>query len=148
MRKAWIENDRIRDICPGDPFALYHADVAKLYDTDVPDEAVNGDGWVNGKLVKLEQTAQVEPPEPTPAPISIIGPIAFQMLFTVDELTALEAAKATDLKVRVFSKLLDDPRTDEVNRNLPQVQDYLRYCEAAGYLSPGRAEVILYGKLI
>ena len=71
----------------------------------------------------------------------------FEKKSNVDELAALEAAKDTDPKVRVFSKLPDDARTDEINRNLPQVQDYLRYCEAAGYLPSGRAEVILYGKL-
>ena len=59
MRYAWIENQRIRDIAFGDPNSLYHPDVAKFYDTDVPDEAINGDGWVNGNLVK---------PVPTPPP--------------------------------------------------------------------------------
>jgi hypothetical protein len=37
MRKAWIEN---------------HPDVAVFYDTEVPDDAVNGDGWIDGVLVK------------------------------------------------------------------------------------------------
>lgn len=54
MKYAWIENDRIRDIAFGDPSNLYHADVAKFYDTEVPDEAENGDGWVNGQLIKQE----------------------------------------------------------------------------------------------
>jgi hypothetical protein len=61
--KAWIENEKIRDIAHSDPFEIYHPDVAKLYDTEVPADATNGDGWVNGKLVK-----QVIP-EPTPASI-------------------------------------------------------------------------------
>jgi hypothetical protein len=61
--KAWIENERIRDIAHSDPFEIYHPDVAKFYDTEVPDEAENGDGWVNGKLVKPVI------PEPVPAPI-------------------------------------------------------------------------------
>lgn len=61
--KAWIENDRIRDIClGGDPFACYHPDVAKFYDTEVPDDARNGDGWIDGQLIKPE------PPPPPPAP--------------------------------------------------------------------------------
>lgn len=60
MRFAWIENERIRDICQGgNPALCYHPDVANFYDTQVPDDAVNGDGWVNGQLVK---------PEPAPAP--------------------------------------------------------------------------------
>ncbi len=63
MKYAWIENERIRDIAPGNPVEFYHPDVAKLYDTEVPDDAANGDGWVNGQLVKPEPA----PPAP-PAP--------------------------------------------------------------------------------
>jgi hypothetical protein len=63
MKYAWIENERIRDIAPGNPEQIYHPDVAVLYDTQVPDDAANGDGWVNGQLVKPEPA----PPAP-PAP--------------------------------------------------------------------------------
>lgn len=52
MRKAWIENERIRDIAHSEPTDIYHPDVAVFYDTEVPDDAVNGDGWVDGVLVK------------------------------------------------------------------------------------------------
>jgi hypothetical protein len=57
MKYAWIENDRVRDICHGDPNECYHPDVANFYNTQVPDNAVNGDGWVNGALVKPEPRA-------------------------------------------------------------------------------------------
>lgn len=64
MKWAWIENDRVRDVClGGNPNECYHPDVAKFYDTEVPDEAVNGDGWVDGQLVK-----PVPPPPPPPPP--------------------------------------------------------------------------------
>lgn len=63
MAWAWIENDRIRDVCHGDPAECYHPDVAIFYDTQVPDNAVNGDGWIDGALVKPEP-----PPPPAPAP--------------------------------------------------------------------------------
>jgi hypothetical protein len=63
MKYAWIENDRIRDVAPGNPVEFYHPDVAAFYDTQVPDDAANGDGWVNGQLVKPELA-----PEPAPAP--------------------------------------------------------------------------------
>ena len=63
MKYAWIENNQIRDIAHSDPEKIYHLDIAKFYDTQVPDNAVNGDGWVNGALVKPEP-----PPAPTPAP--------------------------------------------------------------------------------
>jgi hypothetical protein len=65
MKFAWIENDRIRDICPGDPASHYHPDVAVFYDTLVPDDAANGDGWVNNQLVKPAPPA---PPAPVPPP--------------------------------------------------------------------------------
>ena len=52
MKFAWIENDRIRDIAQANPVDIYHPDVAALYDTEVPDDAVTGDGWVNGQLIK------------------------------------------------------------------------------------------------
>ena len=49
MPKAWIENNIIRDICHwGDPFDFFHPDVAKLYDTDVPDTAEKGMVQNNG----------------------------------------------------------------------------------------------------
>lgn len=64
MKYAWIENARIRDIClGGEPNACYHPDVAQFYDTQVPDNAVNGDGWIDGQLVK-----PVPPPPPPPPP--------------------------------------------------------------------------------
>ena len=63
MKYAWIEADKIRDICHADPSGCYHPDVAKFYDTEVPDDAVNGDGWIDGNLVKPEPA----PPAP-PAP--------------------------------------------------------------------------------
>jgi hypothetical protein len=64
MKYAWIENDKIRDICQGgDPEKHYHPDIAALYDTQVPDDAENGDGWVNGQVVKPVI------PEPQPAPV-------------------------------------------------------------------------------
>jgi hypothetical protein len=63
MKYAWIENDNIRDICQGgEPSNCYHPDVAKFYDTQVPDDAVNGDGWVNGTLVKPEPAPAATPP--------------------------------------------------------------------------------------
>ena len=146
MKYARVVADTAVDVRAEAPEGFFTPEVVAEF-VEVPDQVE--DGWlvVDGEWQAPTPPEPAPPPEPTPEPIPIIGPIAFQMLFTLDELTALEAAKATDPKVRVVSKLLEDPRTDEVNRNLPQVQDYLRYCEAAGYLSSGRAEAILYEKL-
>jgi hypothetical protein len=62
MKLAWIENEVIRDIAWTTPSKIYHPDVAVNYDTEVPDDAENGDGWVNGALVK--KPAPVEPLAP------------------------------------------------------------------------------------
>lgn len=70
MKYAWIEDNRIRDICQGgDPSACYHPDVAVFYDTEVPDDAVNGDGWVDGVLVKpvVPEPQVIEVPAEAPA---------------------------------------------------------------------------------
>lgn len=146
MKKAWIENDRIRDIAPGNPEELYHPDIAKLYDTDVPDDAENGDGWVEGQLVKPKPPAYPNLPQPTPIPL--IGPIAFQMLFKVDELVAIDAAKETNAAIRIFWKLLDDPRTDYVDRNLEPIQSVLQSLEADGLIGAGRAQEIIHGEVV
>lgn len=81
------------------------------------------------------------------ASVPLIGPIAFQMLFKVEELVAIDAAKETNAAIRIFLKLLDDPRTDFVDRNLESVQTMLRNLEAGGLIGPGRAEEILHGSV-
>ena len=65
MKWAWIEDDRIRDIAPGEPSDWYHPDVAVFYDTEVPDEAENGDSWVDGVLTK-RPVPELEPIAPPP----------------------------------------------------------------------------------
>jgi hypothetical protein len=61
MKKAWIEANVIRDIAHAAPEDIYHPDVAGYYTVAVPDNAANGDGWVNGELVKREIAPVVEP---------------------------------------------------------------------------------------
>lgn len=63
MKYAWIENDKIRDVAHSNPTEIYHTNVAAFYTTQVPDDAVNGDGWVNGALVKPAPTPPA-PPSP------------------------------------------------------------------------------------
>jgi hypothetical protein len=64
MKYAWIENERIRDICEGgDPADCYTANVAVYYDTLVPDDAKDGDGYVDGQVIPAPV-----PPAPLPPP--------------------------------------------------------------------------------
>ena len=51
MKYAWIENGRIRDVVSGDPAEVFHPDIAKFYDTPVPQDAANGDGWIDGQCL-------------------------------------------------------------------------------------------------
>lgn len=81
MRKAWIENDRIRDIAHSDPIEIYHPDVAVFYDTEVPDEAENGDSWVDGVLTK----------RPIPEPGPVVPPVRTWDIDSIrDKLTLAE----------------------------------------------------------
>ena len=63
MKYAWIQDEKIRDICQGgNPEDCYTPNVAAYYDTLVPDEAKNGDGYVNGQWIPAP------PPPPPPVP--------------------------------------------------------------------------------
>jgi hypothetical protein len=66
MKYAWIENNRIRDICQGgNPNECYTPNVAINYSTLVPDEARNGWDYVNGvasePIVPEEPEVLLEP---------------------------------------------------------------------------------------
>lgn len=59
MKYAWVENEKIRDICQGgNPTECYTFDVAANYTVSVPDDAKNGDGYVDGEWI----------PAPVPTP--------------------------------------------------------------------------------
>jgi hypothetical protein len=139
MKKAWIENNQIRDIALGDPASLYHHDVAQFYDTDVPDEAQNGDGWVNGQLV----------PRPTPETVApdvvypTVSAIEFKLLFTSSERVAIKTS--VDPVVQDFFGLVEDPRLTNVRLGLKSTQHALAYLEAVGILDAGRKDEILTG---
>lgn len=63
MKYAWIQDEKIRDICQGgNPEDCYTADYAIYYDTLVPDEAQNGDGYVNGQWIPAPPPAPLPPP--------------------------------------------------------------------------------------
>lgn len=45
MKYAWIENDHVRDVAPGDPFQFYAPEVAQFYSTLIPDDIQQGATW-------------------------------------------------------------------------------------------------------
>ena len=91
MKYAWIENDKIRDVAHDEPSKIYHPDVAVFYSTQVPNDAANGDGWVNGALVKPVI------PEPTP-PARQWTPDSFRSQMTLAEKTKWDSDSAPEIK--------------------------------------------------
>ena len=143
MRKAWIESNVIRDIAPeGDPFNSYHADVAKFYDTEVPDEAENGDTFKDGVLTKRPIPEPVIP-EPAPFVPPTVSVVQYKMLFTSQERIA--AKNSTDPVIIDLQDLLNDPRTLTVNLALKSISDALDYMTSINLLAPGRKAEILTG---
>jgi len=51
MKHAWIENDIVRDVAPGDPFKFYHPDIAAYYNTLIPEDIQMGAAWDGEKWV-------------------------------------------------------------------------------------------------
>jgi hypothetical protein len=155
MKKAWIQNDVIRDVANGDPYSLYHSDVAKFYDTDVPDNAENGDAFKDGTLTKRPvYVAPVVVPEPPVVVPPKVGPIAFKLLFTAPERITAKQLRATDPGLDDFWGLLDDPRTDVVDLSLASTQGAIEYTltkvKAAGVTVdiPARKAEILIGVVL
>lgn len=145
MKKAWIENERIRDVALGNPEELYHSEIAKLYDTNVPDDAENGDGWVNGTLVKPVVPEPVDPPAPVVVPPKV-SPVEFKLLFTAPERVAIKAS--TDPVVQDFFEIVNDPRLTYVDLGLQSTKDAIGYLQSKGLLTAERAAVILTGVLV
>ena len=89
MKYAWIENNMVRDVAHDEPSKIYHPDVAVFYTTQVPDDAVNGDGWINGALVK---------PEPPPPPARRWTADNFRTGMTLAEKTKWDNDSAPEIK--------------------------------------------------
>ena len=136
--KAWIENGIIRDIAHSEPSEIYHADIAKNYDIEVPDDAQNGDTFVDGILTK----PVIEPV----APVAVIesktlSPIEFKLRFTAPERVAIY--QSTDLIVKDFVSLLDDVRLTQVDLTLQSTINAIDYLIIQNLLEPSRKNEIL-----
>lgn len=143
MKKAWIENDTVRDICPGNPAECYHPDIAAHYNTDVPDDTVNGATLVDG-----EWTNPVIP-EPTPvepaAPKIKVSPVEFKLLFTGAERIAIKTARLTNPILEDAFEILEDTRLKEVDLSIKSNQDLIAYMVTLGLLNHDRADQIING---
>lgn len=149
MKYAWIENDRIRDISPGNPAECYTPEIAAHYSTEVPDDAQNG--WIkDGDTWAAPPTPPVPPEPEPPEPVVMypkITPVQFKMLFTSAERIAIKAAKTTDPVLEDAFEILEDPRLTEVDLGINSNQDLLLYMVSNGLITDARRMEILTGKL-
>lgn len=104
-----------------DPASNFHPEIASQF-VAVPDKV--GLGWLKtGSTWAAPATVDI-----TPAPVyPIVSPIAFQMLFTPAEMVAAIDLQKTDKTLAAFWKLVDDPRTDQVDLGLDAVQNAVEY---------------------
>lgn len=142
--KAWIENNRVREICKGEPSELYHPDIAKNFDTDVPDDVKVGVELIDGEWVN---PAPIEPVEPEIV-YEKVSPIEFKMLFTMSERLAINPLKQTDEIIKDWFEILDDARLTFVDLGLKSTQDALNYLVTLGILTEDRKLQILRNEKI
>jgi hypothetical protein len=129
MKYAWIEENKIRDICQGgNPAEHYHPDIAAFYDTQVPDDAQNGDSWVDGQVVKPKP--YVETPSPVMWIVDDIRP----------KLTLLERVKWDNDESAVI-KTAKIELTEQKNR--AQTKEILDLLVSNGDVSQASANLIL-----
>jgi len=147
MKKAWIENAVIRDVAQGNPGELFHPDIAAFFDTDVPDEAANGDGWVNGELIKPELV--IAPPPEIPHALSPkVSPVEFMLLFTSPERVAIKALRQTDPIIDDLLDIIEDPRLTFVDLGLGSTVSAIDYMIYVGVVAAERKAEILTGIML
>jgi len=116
--KAWIENGRVRDIAQGNPQDNYHPDVAKLYDTEVPDGTVSGATLVAGVWTN-----------PPPPPIPTAAEIAAALEAELARQAAADKANYASLRAAAYPPLTDY-LDGIVKGDTVQVQAYIDACLA------------------
>jgi hypothetical protein len=133
MRKAWIVNGQISDIACKDPYEIYHPDVAKLYDTEVPDDAANGDGWIDGKWIK---PTIPEPSFFTPDPVDrMIGLSQIRQNLTFAEKVKWDNNKTDEIITAKEEFILD--------LKIPKAAEILQFLVDSGSISQASANNII-----
>ena len=150
MKYAWIENNKIRDIVEVYPFTIFHADVAKNYNTEVEDNVEDNaelvDGvWVNPVTPEPDTDYVIPEPEKVYPKVS---PLEFKMLFTVQERIAIKEAKATDEILQDVFEILEDTRLTVVDLGLESNQGFIDYMATLGLFTTERADKIKSGIIL
>lgn len=140
-KKAWVENGIIRDICNSNPAEAYHPIVAADYDTDVPDFCVNGAELVGGVWINpvAPEVLMVS------APLPVLNPLQFKMLFALQERVLIKKARLTDdLLIEAF-EILDDPLLTTVDLAHKTTIEMIDYLVHLGCISTERGAEIKLG---
>jgi len=137
--KAWIENNRVREICKGNPSELYHPDIAKNFDTEIDDDVLVGAELVKGVWIN----PIIDEPITPAVEYAKISPIEFKMLFTVSERLAINPLKQSDEIIKDWFEILDDSRLTTVDLGLKSTQDALDYLVTLDVLTEDRKVEIL-----
>lgn len=133
-RYAKIENNKVENV-----IVLRDEDVGLMPSDWVlvkSDTANIGDDYINGVFV-AQAPVYIEPP----APIKTLSPIAFKLRFTPQERVAIYAS--TDVIVKDFIAILDDPRLTLVDLTLQSTIDAVGYLAAQGLIEQSRVSEIL-----
>lgn len=146
---ARLVNNVAVDVIDGDPAEYFHPDIAAQFE-EVPSNVEAG--WVlsNDVWEAGEPPVAVDPEIIYPK----VGAIKFKLLFTSPERIKAKELRASDAIIDDFWSILDDPRTTEVDLNLPSIQNAIEYTltaiNAAGVATDvaARKAAILSGQLI
>lgn len=155
MPLAWVENDIVRDVAPGNPVELYHPDIAAFYTVEVPEGTRNGATLVDGVWTNPPPPPPVEP-LPPPRRLQLTPP-EFKLQFTSAERIAIRTARAyagsdadalaAKAALDDWSEIVDDPRLTVVDLSLPQTKDALALLVGLGILTEDRKVEIEQGVL-
>ena len=145
--KAWIEKSAVRDICPGNPDELYHPDIARLYDTEVPKGAKQGATKINGVWTN-PVVPEPDPVPPAPVVPPKVSPVEFKLLFTSAERIAIKAARATNPIIADAYEILEDVRLTYVDLGLASNIGLIDYLVSLGLITTERSEIIKTGVIL
>lgn len=89
MKKAWIKNGFVQDICPShlDPVFAYGKEIGANYISDIPDHVENG-WWLNEAGVWVAPNVASGEPVPEPAPAPSPAPTKEELMAQIAALSA------------------------------------------------------------
>lgn len=119
---ARIVNGHAVDVTVGDLAELFHPEVAAEF-VVVPDGTCNGDHFDGTVWTKYVPPAAVAPVFVPPT----VSPATFKMLM-LPYLPKILPLADTDITIKAFLDVVNDPRLTEVILSLTSVQNGIKYC--------------------